>query len=126
MECIHGFEHHTWCSICKPKKTGKKRKKATDKKARIKKSLIPSVKKKIKVCSLCQKYLREKGANGKCIFCAQKIGYKVCNICTKMFIPKPPSVKNCGCKLKKGKLKRGGGSVWIVASAGLPSLGRKR
>jgi hypothetical protein len=116
MKCIHGFEDHSWCGYCKPKKKAT----AAKVKSKVTKSSKPELVKTSKICISCQKYAAAKGARGKCIFCAKKKGYKVCIKCIKMFIPKPPHAKHCGCK-SKGK-----GSVWIVASAGLPSLGRKR
>jgi hypothetical protein len=116
MKCIHGFEDRNWCGYCKPKK----KETATKSKATVTKSSKLSSAKNSKICSSCLKYSTAKGARGKCVFCAKKKGYKVCTKCKIMFIPKPPTAKNCGCK-SKGK-----GSVWIVASAGLPSLGRKR
>jgi hypothetical protein len=116
MSCIHGFEDRNWCGYCKPKKKTT----ATKTKSTVTKSSKLSSAKNSKICSSCLKHAIAKGARGKCVFCAKKKGYKVCIKCKIMFIPKPPSAKNCGCK-SKGK-----GSVWIVASAGLPSLGRKR
>lgn len=116
MKCIHGFEDRSWCGYCKPKKKTT----ATKAKSKVTKSSKSGLEKTSEICSGCHKYAIAEGARGKCVFCAKKKGYKSCTKCKKMFIPKPPSAKHCGCK-SKGK-----GSVWIVASAGLPSLGRKR
>ena len=116
MKCIHGFEDRSWCGYCKPKK----KETANKAKSKITKFSNSKLGKTSKICSACKKYATAEGARGKCVFCAKKKSYKSCTKCKKMFIPKPPSAKHCGCK-SKGK-----GSVWIVASAGLPSLGRKR
>lgn len=113
MECIHGFEDYRWCGDCK---LVKKSEKLTIRK----KILNVNNSSKKKLCTLCRKAPQAVGARGKCVFCAHKKGYKSCKKCKRMFIPRPPNAKHCGCKSK------GRGSVWIVASAGLPSLGRKR
>ena len=120
MSCIHGFEDRNWCGYCKPKKKTT----ATKTKSTFKKSSNLGSKNNSKICSTCQKNAIVKGARGKCVSCAEIKGYKSCVKCKKMFIPKQPSAKKCGCKPKK--IRKGKGSVWIVASAGLPSLGRKR
>ena len=120
MSCIHGFEDRNWCGCCKPKR----KETATKTKATVTKSSKLSLAKNSKICSSCLKYATAKGARGKCVSCAEIKGYKSCVKCKKMFIPKQPSAKKCGCKPKR--IRKGKGSVWIVASAGLPSLGRKR
>ena len=117
MKCIHGFEDRSWCGYCKPKKKAT----ATKVKSKVKRSSKSGLEKSSKICSECLKYATAKGARGKCVSCAKNKGYKSCIKCKKMFIPKPLSAKYCGCKSKRRK-----GSVWIVSSAGLPSLGRKR
>jgi hypothetical protein len=120
IKCIHGFEDRSWCGYCKPKK----KLAASKAKSNVIKSPKLALTKTSKICISCQKNAIAKGARGKCVSCAEIKGYKSCVKCKKMFIPKQPSAKKCGCKPKK--IRKGRGSVWIVASAGLPSLGRKR
>lgn len=112
---------HPWlCRLSMVRRLQKIQKEKNEKQSSRKKVVTKTKSKRKTLCKICQKNPLTVGARGKCVFCAQKMGYKFCKKCGKMFIPKPPTAKHCGCKSK------GRGSVWIVASAGLPSLGRKR
>jgi methionyl-tRNA synthetase len=76
---------------------------------------------KEKICARCKSRLRIKKTGGKCIECALEVGYKQCFRCKRVFNPVRKNQRTCGkCVPKKGK------SVWIVGSAGLPSLGKKK
>ena len=134
MPCVHGFDKASWCIYCKKRKSKKGTKKSTSKESKQKstskkdaknsssKKGVQSPQKRAldDLCRVCGVRRRLPGARGKCKKCALKAGYRVCVICKKIFLPKHPGDKKCGCT------KRGGGSVWIVASAGAPSLGKRR
>ena len=115
MACIHDIEDANSCAYCKK---GKKNSK-TSKKKRVSKSTGNAV--KTTLCQYCKAKPRVLRTEGKCKSCATKWGYKTCAQCKKMFLPSKPNIKKCGCRKKTGKR-----SVWAVASAGLPSLGRRR
>ncbi len=114
MACLHGLEDESWCAYCKKKgKTKKLTKRANSAKRAPKTS---------SACKSCKKKERTRGAAGQCKSCAIKSGYMNCEICKQLFLPKTKKSRFCGCQRKN----KGKGSVWVVASAGLPSLGRRK
>jgi hypothetical protein len=116
MKCIHGLEEISQCVFC----VKKIKKKAFKKTKNIAKSKPLTKKRASTLCGKCHKRAIHKGARGKCLSCARVRGYKTCIVCKKLFIPKRANTGRCGCN------RKGRGSVWVVASAGLPSLGRRR
>jgi hypothetical protein len=73
-----------------------------------------------KKCTMCKIEPPRRHTHGKCTLCAKKKGYKSCPRCKAMFKPVRVRQRNCGKCFTKGK------SVFVVASAGAPSLGRRR
>ena len=118
MPCVHGLDEANWCADCK-KKPSKRKSNKPHPKSRKRKSQRNGPKSS---CQVCQARPHFRGARGKCKPCALKAGYKFCLSCKKIFLPKSAEVKFCSCRMVK-KTKR---SVWVVSSAGLPSLGKRR
>ncbi len=73
-----------------------------------------------KVCVACGKSPRRKHTFGKCTKCALAKGYKACTKCRAMYVPVKPRQRSCGKCFTRGK------SVWSVASAGAPTLGKRK
>ena len=83
------------------------------------------------VCLVCGKKKAIAKAGGQCADCALNRKIKICSSCNKRFkITKERQRKceKCKNKVAKKPAKRGAKrrSVWIVASAGLPGLGKKK
>ena len=118
MTCIHGMEEKSWCAYCRQKNINK-----DSIKSKSKRNPRTNASSKKKLCSNCRKEPIFKRSTNKCLKCFKKSGQRICLNCKKAFTPKMKSSRKCGCKLPR---KKGRGSVWIVASAGLPSLGKKK
>ena len=74
---------------------------------------------KFRKCNVCKKSGAIKRTAGKCKKCAIDKGFKVCT-CGRIFKPKKRGQRSCGTHVGKTK------SVWISASSGLPTLGKRK
>lgn len=76
-------------------------------------------------CNRCGKRKRQ-GRFGMCTGCLLKNGAKMCSQCKKAFKADDTAAgKKPICPSCRKKRKRGKGSVWTVASAGAPTLGKR-
>lgn len=75
---------------------------------------------KKKLCKVCGLTPRRKHTRGKCTSCAIKSGFKVCSKCKAMYQPTKARQRTCGKCFTRAK------SVWSVASAGAPTLGKRK
>jgi hypothetical protein len=75
--------------------------------------------KKPKSCTRCKVANRVKRTGQKCRKCALETGYKKCT-CGRLYRPTKPRQRTCGKHVVKSR------SVWAIASAGLPTLGKRK
>jgi len=74
---------------------------------------------KLRKCNVCKTASAIKRTTGKCKKCAIEKGYKVCS-CGRIFKSKKSRQRTCGTHINKSK------SVWVSASSGLPTLGKRK
>lgn len=108
-QCVHGLE----------KRRANAQKKASSSKAKAK--VHPKLPSK-RLCVECGKRKRY-GRYRWCLACGKQAGFRLCTSCGRYFLDQTLTLKGKKVRCPTCRKKRQG-SVWIVASAGAPGLGK--
>jgi RecJ-like exonuclease len=87
--------------------------------ARKSKTSSAAVTKAVARCAECSKHARYSRYR-LCLRCGKRAGWLLCTLCGRHFAPYGQKKRRC-----KTCARKRGGSVWTVASAGSPGLGKR-